>query len=119
MAQTKRAAKKKAQRFSADAMAARLIGGLLLVAIGLLVFLSAAVSMRGSVFDLSRRVAFGLAGSLALPMSALLIWGGVVYSVGAAVYAIGSRKKYFHSIFHFFCLGGTVLHFLSIYLYVM
>ena len=60
MAQTKRAAKKKAQRFSADAMAARLIGGLLLVAIGLLVFLSAAVSMRGSVFDLSRRVAFGL-----------------------------------------------------------
>ncbi len=50
---------------------------------------------------------------------ALLIWGGVVYSVGAAVYAIGSRKKYFHSIFHFFCLGGTVLHFLSIYLYVM
>ena len=50
---------------------------------------------------------------------ALLIWGGVVYSVGAAIYAIGSRKKYFHSIFHFFCLGGTVLHFLSIWLYVM
>lgn len=49
----------------------------------------------------------------------LLIWGGVVYSVGALLYAIGSRKKYFHSIFHFFCLGGTILHFLSIYLYVL
>lgn len=49
----------------------------------------------------------------------LLIWGGVVYSVGALVYAIGSRKRYFHSIFHFFVLGGTVLHFLSIYLYVL
>ena len=49
----------------------------------------------------------------------LLIWGGAVYSLGAAVYAIGSRRKYFHSVFHFFVLAGTVLHFLSIYLYVL
>ena len=49
----------------------------------------------------------------------LLIWGGAVYSLGAIVYGIGSRKKYFHSVFHFFVLGGTVLHFLSIYLYVL
>jgi len=50
---------------------------------------------------------------------ALLIWGGVVYSLGALLYAIGSKKRYFHSIFHFFCLAGTVLHFFSIYLYVL
>ncbi len=49
----------------------------------------------------------------------LLIWGGIVYSVGAILYAIGSKKRYFHSIFHFFVLGGTVLHFFSIYLYVL
>ncbi len=49
----------------------------------------------------------------------LLVWGGVAYTLGAILYGIGSRKKYFHSIFHFFCLIGTVLHFLSIYLYVM
>lgn len=49
----------------------------------------------------------------------LLLWGGVVYSVGAVLYGIGSRKKFFHSIFHFFCLGGTILHFFSIYLYVL
>jgi len=49
----------------------------------------------------------------------LLIWGGVAYSVGALVYAIGSKKKYFHSIFHFFCLIGSALHFFSIYLYVL
>lgn len=49
----------------------------------------------------------------------LLVWGGVVYSLGAAVYAIGSKKRYFHSIFHFFCLAGTILHFFSIYLYVL
>ena len=50
---------------------------------------------------------------------ALLIWGGVAYTVGAILYAIGSKKKYFHSVFHFFCLIGTLLHFFSIYLYVL
>ena len=49
----------------------------------------------------------------------LLIWGGVVYSWGAGLFAIGARRHYFHSIFHFFVLAGTVLHFLSIYLYVL
>ncbi|MBE5802956.1 MAG: hemolysin III family protein [Clostridiales bacterium] len=50
---------------------------------------------------------------------ALLVWGGVAYSVGAILYGIGSKKKYFHSIFHFLCLAGTFLHFLAIYLYVL
>ena len=49
----------------------------------------------------------------------LLVWGGVAYTLGAILYGIGSRRKYFHSIFHFFCIIGTVLHFFSIYLYVM
>ncbi len=50
---------------------------------------------------------------------ALLVWGGVVYTAGAILYGIGSKVKYFHSIFHFFCLGGSVLHFLAIYQYVL
>lgn len=49
----------------------------------------------------------------------LLIWGGVAYTVGAVLYAIGSKRKYFHSMFHFFCIAGSILHFLSIYLYVV
>lgn len=49
----------------------------------------------------------------------LLVWGGIAYTVGAILYGIGSKKRYFHSIFHFFCLIGTVLHFFSIYLYVL
>ena len=49
----------------------------------------------------------------------LLVWGGVAYTVGAVLYGIGARKKYFHSVFHFFCLAGTVLHFFSIYCYVL
>lgn len=49
----------------------------------------------------------------------LLILGGLMYSLGAILYGLGAKKKYMHSIFHFFCLAGTVLHFLTIYLYVL
>lgn len=49
----------------------------------------------------------------------LLLAGGIAYTLGAILYAIGSKKRYFHSVFHFFCLIGTTLHFLSIYLFVL
>ena len=49
----------------------------------------------------------------------LLIGGGIAYTVGAILYGIGSKKKYFHSVFHFFCLIGTLLHFFAVYLYVL
>ena len=49
----------------------------------------------------------------------LLLAGGIAYTVGAVLYGIGSKKRYFHSIFHFFCLIGTALHFFSIYFYVL
>lgn len=60
-----------------------------------------------------------LADALSPEGVALLIWGGVAYTVGAILYGIGAKVKYFHSIFHFFCLAGTVLHFFAIYLYVL
>ncbi len=49
----------------------------------------------------------------------LLVSGGIAYTVGAVLYGIGSKRKYFHSVFHFFCLIGTALHFFSIYFYVL
>lgn len=49
----------------------------------------------------------------------LLILGGVAYSLGAALYAIGSRVRFMHSVFHFFVVAGSVLHFLSIFFYVI
>lgn len=57
--------------------------------------------------------------SLARPGIWLLLGGGIAYTVGAVLYGIGSKKKYFHSVFHFFCLLGTLLHFFAVYLYVM
>lgn len=43
-----------------------------------------------------------------------LILGGTMYSIGAILYRIGRYKKYMHSIFHFFCLAGSIFHFLLI-----
>ena len=49
----------------------------------------------------------------------LLLAGGVIYTVGAIFYGIGKKHKYMHSVFHFFVLAGSILHFFSILLYVI
>ncbi len=49
----------------------------------------------------------------------LLLAGGIAYTVGALLYVIGKKKKYFHSVFHFFVLGGCMLQFFSILLYAL
>ena len=49
----------------------------------------------------------------------LLVGGGVVYSIGAILYGIGKKKRYIHSLFHFFVIGASILHFFMIYLYVV
>ncbi len=49
----------------------------------------------------------------------LLVAGGIAYTVGAVIYGIGSKVKYMHSIWHFFVLAGSILHFFVIYSYVI
>ena len=48
-----------------------------------------------------------------------LILGGVMYSIGAVLYSLGSHKRYMHSVFHFFCIAGTLFHFLCVYLCIL
>lgn len=54
----------------------------------------------------------GLAGFL------LLLFGGVAYTIGIIFFAKGTKIKWFHSIWHLWCLIGTFLQFLSIVMYV-
>ena len=49
----------------------------------------------------------------------LLVLGGIVYTIGAIIYGIGKKVKYMHSLWHFFVLAGSILHFFCIYLYVI
>ncbi len=48
-----------------------------------------------------------------------LVLGGAVYSIGAALYGLGAKKKYMHSVFHLFCLAGTFCHFWAVYAYLL
>ncbi|NDW10524.1 hemolysin III family protein [Dysgonomonas sp. 520] len=55
--------------------------------------------------------------SLSGQMNALywLLAGGVSYIVGALFYS-WTKKKYMHTVFHLFVLGGSVCHIIAIYL---
>ena len=50
-----------------------------------------------------------------------LVWGGVFYTVGAVLYALGKKmkKKYIHSVFHIFVDVAALLHCLGIVIYIM
>ena len=53
----------------------------------------------------------------------LLVAGGVIYTViytlGAALYGVGKKYKYMHSVFHLCIFFASLMHFLCILLYVV
>ena len=50
---------------------------------------------------------------------ALLLGGGIIYTIGAVLYALGKKHKWMHSIFHFCILFASILQFFCILFYVM
>ncbi len=65
-----------------------------------------------------------LASKIATPGLVLLIAGGISYTLGGVIYGlkpnwIRTKNWGFHEIFHLFVMVGTLLHFLSIYIYVI
>ncbi len=74
-------------------------------------------------------VCLGVFGPLwhTLPATAFLwlLAGGIIYTAGGIIYALklpifNSRHAYFgsHEIFHLFVMGGSICHFIFMYLYV-
>lgn len=49
----------------------------------------------------------------------LLLAGGVSYTLGAVLYGVGSKVRYFHSIFHIFVVLGSLLHLFCILFFVL
>ena len=49
----------------------------------------------------------------------LMLIAGILYTIGLIFYGIVKKKKYMHSIFHFFVLSASILFFFSIFLYVI
>ena len=50
---------------------------------------------------------------------ALLLAGGLVYTLGAVLYGLGKKYKYVHSIFHICVFLGNLLHVLCVLMYVI
>ena len=48
-----------------------------------------------------------------------LVLGGVAYTVGAVLYALGRRRRYMHSVFHIFVVIGSLMHFFCIFFHVI
>ena len=62
-----------------------------------------------------------LIDSIAFTGVLYLLLGGLAYTLGAVLYMVSKKKnlKYGHSVFHIFVLLGSLLHFFSIYFYVI
>lgn len=50
---------------------------------------------------------------------ALLLTGGILYTIGSVLYVIGKKKRYAHSVFHVFVFLGSLFQFLCVVLYVL
>lgn len=49
----------------------------------------------------------------------LLISGGVIYTIGAILYGLGSKYRYMHSIFHLCVFIANILHAICVIVYVI
>lgn len=66
-----------------------------------------------------------LLNTLSTPAFLWLLTGGIIYTVGGVIYALklpifNSKHKSFgsHEVFHLFVMGGSICHFIFMYLYV-
>ena len=66
------------------------------------------------IFSFKPLMAAGEMGCIYLSLAA-----GITYTIGAIFYGIGKKKKYMHSIFHFFVLAASVLFFFAIFFYII
>ena len=57
----------------------------------------------------------------AIPFAGLmyLLLGGIAYTIGAVIYAVGKKHRYAHSIFHLFVVLGSLLQFFSILFWII
>ncbi len=49
----------------------------------------------------------------------LILGGGIFYTIGAILYAIGHKQTYMHCVFHIFVLLGSITHAFAIIFYVL
>lgn len=48
-----------------------------------------------------------------------LLGGGVLYTIGIVFYALDSKVKHFHGIWHLFVLAGSATHYFTVMYYIL
>ncbi len=56
--------------------------------------------------------------AFSIPAFWLILAGGLSYTVGTIFYALSSRMKYFHFVWHIFVAAAAVIHFIGIYFFI-
>ena len=57
--------------------------------------------------------------ALTVPGFLWLLGGGICYSVGAVMYGLGKKKRYFHGVFHIFVNLGSMMQAIAILFFVL
>lgn len=57
-------------------------------------------------------------GSMSRPALLWLLGGGIFYTVGVIFFA-AKKMKYSHAVWHLFVVGGSVSHFVAVYVYLL
>ena len=78
MAQKGSGKRKQAPAYSADAMAIRYMAGLVLIALGVMIFIAVDLGLPGNIFQGLRIACFGLCGVMAYVLPVLPVWAGVL-----------------------------------------
>ena len=84
-----------------------------------------AISLTNKVIKVISMIAYVLIGWMIIFINPLangvtsftytfLLLGGFSFTIGAILYGIGSKKRWFHSIFHFFVLLGVIFQFVAV-----
>ena len=56
-----------------------------------------------------------LVQNLTILQLCLLVGGGVLYTIGAVIYAKGKKLAYMHTIFHVFVVAASVMQFFVVF----
>ena len=107
MAQRGSGKRRQAPAYSADAMAVRYMAGLVLIALGVLIFMAVELRLQGSVFQGLRQLCFGLCGIMAYALPALPVWAGVL-----VIWSTQRRapvRPWLFALLAFFCLCAFIM----------
>ncbi len=113
MAQKNNKKRKRTPAYSSDTMVVHLILGLLLVALGVLIFLANTLGMTGDVFDALRQFSRGLCGAVTIALPVIPIWGGVLVMI--AIQRKPSLRPFLLSclLLVLICTSATLLTFVD------